>query len=159
MFDDQLWNSIYWSTFAKNYRYKLQSWFEKKFVLSITKAGWNLLTRYIILCKLDQMQYKNRVFTKLLKIMWNSWSKLRKRKTSKVYISITSHLQFEIQLFQKCRTESPFCLVRVSIKVHIVWEGHKNLRNHQLTFVLWSASQKNGGDFAKFCGLLRIYEL
>ena len=26
-------------------------------------------------------------------------------------------------------------------------------------FVLCTASQKQGGDFAKFCGLLRIYEL
>ena len=31
--------------------------------------------------------------------------------------------------------------------------------NLHLTFVLCSASQKEGGDFAKFCGLLRIYEL
>ena len=39
-----------------------------------------------------------------------------------------------------------FCLPLISIKVHIFWEGHKILRNlHQL--------------FAKFCGLLRIYEL
>ena len=33
------------------------------------------------------------------------------------------------------------------------------LRNLQLTFVLCSASQKWGEDFAKVCGLLRIYEL
>ena len=33
------------------------------------------------------------------------------------------------------------------------------MRNLHLTFVLCSASQKEGGDFAKFCGLLRIYEL
>ena len=44
-------------------------------------------------------------------------------------------------------------------KVHIFWEGHKILRNLHLTFVLCSVSQKLGGDFAKFCGLLRIYEL
>ena len=31
--------------------------------------------------------------------------------------------------------------------------------NLPLTFVLCSASQKQGKDFAKFCGLLRIYEL
>ena len=35
-------------------------------------------------------------------------------------------------------------------KVHIFWEGHKSLRNLYLTFVLYSASQKQGGDFAKF---------
>ena len=38
------------------------------------------------------------------------------------------------------------------VKVRIFWEGH-------LTFVLCSASQNQGGDFAKICVLLRIYEL
>ena len=33
------------------------------------------------------------------------------------------------------------------------------MRNLPLTFVLCSASQKYGKDFAKLCGLLRIYEL
>ena len=32
-------------------------------------------------------------------------------------------------------------------------------RNLQLIFVIRSACQKYGGDFSKFCGLLRIYEL
>ena len=43
-------------------------------------------------------------------------------------------------------------------KVEVLWEGHTNLRwwNHHLRFVLWSKSQIYGGDFAKFCGLLRI---
>ena len=44
-------------------------------------------------------------------------------------------------------------------KVHIFWEGHKILRNLHQLFVLCTASQIIGGDFAKFCGLLRIYEL
>ena len=41
-------------------------------------------------------------------------------------------------------------------KVHIFWEGHKILRNLHQSFVLCTASQIIGGDFAKFCGLLRI---
>ena len=45
------------------------------------------------------------------------------------------------------------------IKVHIYWEGHKILRNLQQLFVLCTASQIIGGNFAKFCGLLRIYEV
>ena len=45
------------------------------------------------------------------------------------------------------------------IKVHIFWEGDKILWNLHDRFVLFSASQIYGGDFAKFCGLLRIYEL
>ena len=44
-------------------------------------------------------------------------------------------------------------------KVYIFWEGHKILRNLHQLFVLCTASQIVGGDFAKFCGLLRIYEL
>ena len=45
------------------------------------------------------------------------------------------------------------------LKVHIFWEGHKILRNLHCRFVLCSASQIYSGDFAKFCGLLKICEL
>ena len=41
-----------------------------------------------------------------------------------------------------------------SSKVHIFWEDHKILRNLLLTFVLCSASQKSGEDFAKLCSLM-----
>ena len=44
-------------------------------------------------------------------------------------------------------------------KIHIFWEGHKILRNLHQLFVLCNASQIIGGDFTKFYGLLRIYEL
>ena len=43
-------------------------------------------------------------------------------------------------------------------KVHIFWEGQNFLQNLHRRFVLWSASQIYNGDFAKMCGLLRIYE-
>ena len=43
-------------------------------------------------------------------------------------------------------------------KVHIFWEGHKILRNLQ-PFDWHYIGQIYGGDFTKFCGLLRIYEL
>ena len=49
----------------------------------------------------------------------------------------------------------PFC----TFKVHIFWEGYKILQNLHQLFVLCTACQMNGGDFTKFCGLLRIYEL
>ena len=45
------------------------------------------------------------------------------------------------------------------IKVHIFWEGHKILRNLPFTFDWMYCSQKKGKDFAKFRGLVRIYEL
>ena len=44
-------------------------------------------------------------------------------------------------------------------KVHISWEGHEILQNLHQLFFLCNASQIIGGYFAKFCGLLRIYEL
>ena len=44
-------------------------------------------------------------------------------------------------------------------KVHIFREGHKILQNLPLTFDCMCCSQKQGEDFAKFCGLFRIYEL
>ena len=44
-------------------------------------------------------------------------------------------------------------------KVHIFWDGHKILQNLHLTFDCMYCSQKLGEDFAKFCGILRIYEL
>ena len=44
-------------------------------------------------------------------------------------------------------------------KVYVFWESHKCLRNLHRRFVLCSNGQIHGGDFAKFCGLLKIYEL
>ena len=61
--------------------------------------------------------------------------------------------QFEVS------TDFFYFLALLQIKVHIFWEGHKILRNLHRRFVLWSASQIYTGDIAKFCGLLRIYEL
>ena len=45
------------------------------------------------------------------------------------------------------------------MKVHIFWEVHKILQNLHLRFILCSTGQIYGEDFAKFCGILRIYEL
>ena len=41
--------------------------------------------------------------------------------------------------------------------IYLFWEGHKIMRNRHQLFVLCTASQIIGGDFANFCGLLRIY--
>ena len=46
-----------------------------------------------------------------------------------------------------------------STEVHIFRKDHKILQNLHLTFDYSIYSQKLGEDFAKFCGLLRIYEL
>ena len=52
----------------------------------------------------------------------------------------------------------PLCFLYCYL-IHIFWEGHKILRNLHLTFVCMYCRQRKGGGFAKFCGLLRIYEL
>ena len=45
------------------------------------------------------------------------------------------------------------------VKVHIFWEGHKILQNLHQLFDWQYIGQIIGGDLAKFCGILRIYEL
>ena len=45
------------------------------------------------------------------------------------------------------------------VKVHIFWEAHKSLWNLHGRFDHYYIRQIYGGDFAKICGLLRIYEL
>ena len=44
-------------------------------------------------------------------------------------------------------------------KVHIFWERHKILWNLHRRFDRYYIGQIYGGDFAKICGLLRMYEL
>ena len=51
---------------------------------------------------------------------------------------------------------SNFCVL---VKLIYSEKATKVLRNLHLLFVLCTGSQIIGGDFAKFCGLLRIYEL
>ena len=46
-----------------------------------------------------------------------------------------------------------------TIKVHIFWEGHKFLWDLLRRFDWNCIGQICGGDFAKFCGLLRMHEL
>ena len=46
--------------------------------------------------------------------------------------------------------------ISMNIKVRIFWEDHKILQSLHCRFDI---GQINGGGFAKFCGLVRIYEL
>ena len=47
---------------------------------------------------------------------------------------------------------------KIAYKVYIFGEGHKILQNLHQLFDWQYIGQIIGGDFAKFCGLLRIYE-
>ena len=87
-----------------------------------------------------------------IKLAWISWTYLFKFNTSKNAFFKRNQLHFS-KLLQA------YFLNWVSFKVHIFWEGHKFLRNFHPSFVLCSNGQISGGDFAKFCGFLRIYEL
>ena len=43
--------------------------------------------------------------------------------------------------------------------IYIFLEGHKTFRNLHYRFDCYYIGQICGGDFAKICGLLRVYEL
>ena len=54
----------------------------------------------------------------------------------------------------------PLCgVVSIVVILHILWEGHKILRNLHRRLDQYYIGQIYGGDFSKFCSLLRIYEL
>ena len=72
---------------------------------------------------------------------------------------IAFHLIVIISLKNCWKTILDYFSAMIWNKVHIFWEGHQILRNLHQLFILCTASQIMGGDFAKFCGLLRIYEL
>ena len=88
---------------------------------------------------------------------------LRCAKFHDHYISRFFEFNAHLMIVQKLcahllahQTTIPPCAIP---KVHIFWEGHKFLRNLHRRFVQCGNGQIYGGDFAKFCGLLRIYEL
>ena len=62
----------------------------------------------------------------------------------------------DVLVFATIEPKSCFEVAFVMFKVRIFWEGHTILRNLHRRFVICSASQIYGGNFAKFCGLLRI---
>ena len=75
---------------------------------------------------------------------------------------ISTQSACQVILFFKL-SQSNLCKLQtmklVANKVYIFWEGHKILQNLHLTFDWHYLGQKLGEDFAKLCGLLRIYEL
>ena len=48
---------------------------------------------------------------------------------------------------------------QTDVKVYIFWESQKILQNLPCRFDRYYIRQIYGGDFAKSCGLLRIFEL
>ena len=87
-----------------------------------------------------------------------SWSAckadLKSTQYKKLCGSLVHVLKFES--CKQCKTNK--LKARFIGKVNIFSEGHKILWNLHPLFVLCTTSQIIGGDFAKFCGLQRIYE-
>ena len=110
------------------------------------------LLRKINLCiKTSSNGYVISVIVKSHKIAPKEHSTLKVSFSHQIFDNRESWFGFE------CKIISINNLLKY-VKVHIFWEGHKILRNLHQLFVLCTASQIIGGDFAKFCGLLRIYE-
>ena len=93
------------------------------------------------------------------------WLKLKQRHRVQLYyqmiqifdwkiLSILIPISFVIE-----KLYFVIIIFRKTFKGHIFWEGHKILQDLHQLFVLCTASQIVGGDFAKFWVLLRIYEL
>ena len=77
-----------------------------------------------------------------------------------LFKTFTNKKVMEIFLYSWVNAYLKRVLKKISAyKVHIFWEGHKILLSLHLAFDYSTYSQKKGEDFAKFCGLLRIYEL
>ena len=70
-------------------------------------------------------------------------------------VKLTLH-PLKAKAFTEEDTKDNLCVI---LTLRFCERDTKFLRNHHLRFVLCSNGQIYGGDFAKFCGLLRIYEL
>ena len=88
---------------------------------------------------------------------WSRWRAISKSQYSLVSF-VASRFSTWLEVFN---WTSKRCFVGIwwSGKVHIFWEGHKSLRNLHRRFDWHYIGQIYDGDFTKFCGLLRIYEL
>ena len=101
---------------------------------------------------------------------FNPWKQTSIRLPNDLLRYRHSTLKFQTQLkyvLPKCwKLCSPtpwliwfLVLGKSHVKVHIFWESHKILQNLHQLFDWQYIEQIIGGDFAKFCGLLKIYEL
>ena len=107
---------------------------------------------------LKDMQFR---YWKMTDIQW-VWISARVWTT--IFLTLDSVLDKLFLLYQEVATAIisiyiVSMIICIWVKVPIFWEGHKILRNLHLTFDWHYIGQKLGGDFAKFFGLLRIYEL
>ena len=102
------------------------------------KSVQNLILRSIIqTCFYSLIQTKVQVWSLIKKGSWLFFTFLS-RKPKKLSV-----------MLERCWK---------TIKVPIFWEDNTILQNLHLTFDWHYIGQKEGGDFAKLCGLLRIYE-
>ena len=133
--------------FKKNYNYGIKAplkshsciFFEINFFSfpkKITSVGWSNRCKFFW----NPLDPTLVIFLTFFEKNYNDWIKGKLSKSQTKWTGLV----FAVPIFRK---------------VHIFWEGHKILRNLPLTFDYSTYSQKLEEDFAKFCGLLRIYEL
>ena len=117
------------------------------------------MTGWKYLWKVEKYQMSMSDF--FIKKMWKSFT-WNESQSSKIFDeNILVHNTGTKFWFRKPPLQCKNCYTfeGSNFKVHIFWEGHKILKNLHLTFDCMYCSQKLGEDFAKFCGLLRIYEV
>ena len=132
---------------------------------------WNLHSRFVLYCNSQIYDGDFTKFCYLLRIyelLLNWWSRLLSRKGRGRHMSWATPLDTPwctactLMICDRPSIQATYLLSRTCnvqfSKVNVFWEGHKILWNLR-QFVLCTASQIIGGDFAKFYGLLRIYEL
>ena len=83
-----------------------------------------------------------------------SWWQIYERRFGKTILEKEMWIRnYSFSIFDSLSTfeiEHRIAISDLIHKVHIFWEGHKILGNLQQLFVLCTASQIFGGDFAKF---------
>ena len=117
------------------------------------QKGWNVFEKVMFavwhgVSKLNKCDLGD-LMDKSVHFLWSIEKWLHFKEFWEVFISVVKNsttINYAIT-WEKAELE---------LKVHIFWEGLKIL---PLTFFCMYCRQKLGGDFTKFCGLLRIYEL
>ena len=85
------------------------------------------------------------------------WQRLRKKFKSMWLSQLENLFSNLLKISQNSEKVTPHPSQLRPLK--FIYRRPQNLRNLHQLFVLCTASQIIGGDFTKFCGLLRIYKL
>ena len=143
----------------------------EKYLIVMMACIWRWSTRLkyrsINIFYLFNLHFDEHLFSKILvllivkvHIFWEAPQNIWNLRTLKWFLfGITRYtLVHTIESIYVVNNYQPIQPCPFYYKVHIFWEGHKILRNLHQLFDWPYIGQIIGGDFAKFCGLLKIYE-